>query len=876
MKANISQKLFIFSFIVLLCIGILGYAVYDSNQQMAGSERWIHHTEQVIDESNDFLFVVNNIAISLNGLAITNDSSFRESINTNKRIAFRNIGRLKAMTADNQAQQLKIDSLGSYLSLLLRSGQGQPLGEKKITVRRNRIYIGEIQRMLQNIQQGENTLLKQRKQANQHALSVFKQFLAALFIAMATIVILLIVTVGKYLVQYREKERRAVQLLSYKHFFYNALDMACFIGLDGTFEEVSESFTTTLGYPTSEFKGKTAFNFLHPDDLQLTPDRLKALASKVEMINSVNRYRTLSGTYKFIEWNSIYNVETNKVFATGRDITEKINASKELSFQNQEKEKRASELVVANTELVFQNNEKASRAAELRIANTELIFQNQERENRAAELIVANKELLYQNREKAKRAAELVIANKELLFQNQEKEDRASELVLANTELLFQNNEKENRASELFIANEELFYQNTEKASRAAELVVANKELLFQNREKENRAIELDVANKELSFQIGEKEKRAEELNKSESRLKEAQAIAHVGNFEVNMIDFSEVWSDEMFKIYGVAKGTVTPSKQLFLSFIHPDDLAEVAMAMAACLTTFQSSASEFRFIRADGMLRYGYSEARFEVDKNQKATRTFGIFQDITDIKLAELERTKMLGDLMLRNQDLEEFAYIVSHNLRAPVANIIGISSALTEPGINEEDREMLNGCINQSITKLDGVVKDLNYILEATEKNIEVKEIVSLPMLFDDIKWSIRDIVREEDVSIIRDFSKANTFFTIKPYLYIIFHNLIANSVKYRRKNIKAHIEIRSRRQKNRLQITFKDNGIGIDLQKWGGDIFGMHKRFHSDTEGKGMGLFMVKKQVEALGGKITIFSKVNTGTEFKIEFEDEQSA
>jgi HD-GYP domain-containing protein (c-di-GMP phosphodiesterase class II) len=223
---------------------------------------------------------------------------------------------------------------------------------------------------------------------------------------------------------------------------------------------------------------------------------------------------------------------------------ELVLANKELAFQNEEKEKRAAELVIANQELLFQNEEKEKRAAELVLANKELAFQNEEKEKRAAELAIANKELLFQNEEKEKRAAELVIANKELLFQNEEKEKRAAELVLANKELLFQNEEKEKRAAELVLANKELAFQNEEKEKRAAELVVANKELLFQNEEKEKRAAELVLANKELAFQNEEKEKRAAELiianEETVRRLQNIQALhkidqAIAGSLDLNL-----------------------------------------------------------------------------------------------------------------------------------------------------------------------------------------------------------------------------------------------------------------------------------------------------------------------------------------------------
>ncbi len=194
-------------------------------------------------------------------------------------------------------------------------------------------------------------------------------------------------------------------------------------------------------------------------------------------------------------------------------------SKKELTFQNNEKEKRAAELAMANIELKFQNDEKEKRAAELDVANIELKFQNEEKEKRAAELAIANTELKFQNDEKEKRAAELDVANTELIFQNDEKEKRAAELAIANTELTFQNDEKEKRAAELAVANTELIFQNDEKEKRAAELAVANTELIFQNNEKEKRAAELAIANTELTFQNEEKEKRADELAVANTEL---------------------------------------------------------------------------------------------------------------------------------------------------------------------------------------------------------------------------------------------------------------------------------------------------------------------------------------------------------------------
>ena len=140
---------------------------------------------------------------------------------------------------------------------------------------------------------------------------------------------------------------------------------------------------------------------------------------------------------------------------------------KNYVFQNEEKEKRAAELIVANNELVFQNKEKERRAAELIVTNKELALQNGEKEKLAAELIVANTTLAFQNEEKEKRAAELIVANNELAFQNEEKEKRALELVAANQEL-------QKAEDDIRKLNEHL---EQKVAQRTKELLEANKEL---------------------------------------------------------------------------------------------------------------------------------------------------------------------------------------------------------------------------------------------------------------------------------------------------------------------------------------------------------------------------------------------------------------
>ncbi len=245
---------------------------------------------------------------------------------------------------------------------------------------------------------------------------------------------------------------------------------------------------------------------------------------------------------------------------------------------------------------------------------------------------------------------------------------------------------------------------------------------------------------------------------------------------------------------------------------------------------------------------------------------------QNITQQKLEQLQKEKISVDLIQRNHDLEQFSFIVSHNLRSPVANIIGLSENLKVESITPVvQKELLKG-LSTSVTALDTVIKDINNILQVKSEVNENKEVIIFSKLVKDIMISISSLIDKHEVSIITDFSEVDEIYSLKIYIYSIFYNLIGNSIKYGKLNEPPIIEIKSKKENGKIMLTFKDNGLGIDMKKNGAKIFGLYRRFHSHVEGKGMGLFMVKTQVELLGGKISISSELNKATEFSIEFEN----
>ncbi|WP_156879286.1 sensor histidine kinase [Salinimicrobium xinjiangense] len=215
-----------------------------------------------------------------------------------------------------------------------------------------------------------------------------------------------------------------------------------------------------------------------------------------------------------------------------------------------------------------------------------------------------------------------------------------------------------------------------------------------------------------------------------------------------------------------------------------------------------------------------------------------------------------------------MEQFSYIVSHNLRSPVANILGLADLLQNSEYPHEVKEQFFSEMFSNVERLDAVITDLNSILQAKVDVKAKKEKINLGALVEEIKLSIQPLINEEKAQISYRFENIKEVASVKSYLYSIFYNLIVNSIKYRRPGIPPELEIRMERKGEFILIFFKDNGLGMDLTNKRDQIFNLYKRFHHHIEGKGMGLFMVKTQVEMLGGKITVDSNVNEGTLFTI--------
>ncbi|MCJ8209053.1 PAS domain S-box protein [Mucilaginibacter sp. RS28] len=270
---------------------------------------------------------------------------------------------------------------------------------------------------------------------------------------------------------------------------------------------------------------------------------------------------------------------------------------------------------------------------------------------------------------------------------------------------------------------------------------------------------------------------------------------------------------------------------------------------------------------RKDGSAYWNLVEITPVMDRNGRLEKRISIHTDITERKKAEAELQQFAHDLFKRNKELQQFGYVVSHNLRSPVANIMGLANVLEIDQANPGIVQMCTSEIKHAVGRLDTIIRDLSAILSVTDGSRELT-LCSLDIvdLIEDVKADLKEVITLSGTQIISPESPCIVF-SHKAYLYSIFFNLIGNAIKYRSRNTPV-IRIDLMRSEEFITISVSDNGLGIDLKKYQDDIFKPYKRFSSAVEGKGLGLFLVKGHVEALQGEINVKSRLGKGTTFII--------
>ena len=230
------------------------------------------------------------------------------------------------------------------------------------------------------------------------------------------------------------------------------------------------------------------------------------------------------------------------------------------------------------------------------------------------------------------------------------------------------------------------------------------------------------------------------------------------------------------------------------------------------------------------------------------------------------ELVQTNL--ELVRQNNQLEQFGYIIAHNLRAPVARILGLTELAKAPTFSMPSDRVIIDKLRVSAEDLDTIIHDLNSILEIKKGVHHSFESIDVAERFEKVKAMLKEKISESKTVLHESIKGDTKCFGIPAYVESVLYNLLSNAIKYRSPNRAPEIKIRTEVVDDCLKIVIEDNGIGLDMERNSEKVFNLYQRFHDHVEGKGIGLFLVKTQIESLNGTIDLDSEVNIGTKFTI--------
>ena len=379
-------------------------------------------------------------------------------------------------------------------------------------------------------------------------------------------------------------------------------------------------------------------------------------------------------------------------------------------------------------------------------------------------------------------------------------------------------------------------------------------------RDKEGKAVRMVG----LNWDVTESKKAEELIIRSERSLNEAQKIAKVGNWELNLATMEQTWSKEHYRIFELDETPADKLYEAYRSKIHPDDIITLDNIISAAINNGGSFVFEHRVICNDGSNKYVIGKGATYTDSSGNTKFLRGTVQDITEQKKAE-ETNRKYAILESKSKEMEQFAYIASHDLREPLLTIKNYAELFAdeyEGKLDKQSEEYLYR-ISRASNRMDELIKGL---LDYSRLS-KVKEL----QLVDCNKILIQVLA---DLDSLISNSSAKVYVEPLPELKVyplelkqLFQNLLSNAIKFSREGVTPEIHISAEKKNGLWTFSFTDNGIGIDdadKEK----IFGLFQRVHNRNQyaGSGIGLAYCKKIVELHHGNVWIDSVVGQGSSF----------
>jgi signal transduction histidine kinase len=361
--------------------------------------------------------------------------------------------------------------------------------------------------------------------------------------------------------------------------------------------------------------------------------------------------------------------------------------------------------------------------------------------------------------------------------------------------------------------------------------------------------------------------KTIQDLQHGEEKLKEAQQIADFGNWFWNIEEDEIYISEHLNNIFAIPK----EYQKEYLTFpflvnlIHPDDREAFENSVTSSIKNKEPHDIIYR-VTVGGQLKFIHQKGKafYKDDDAIKAYRMAGTAQDVTKTIITNQK-------IENQNKELQNFIYILSHNLKRPIANILALQS-LYEEGDNETNDGIMTN-IQACCVALNTTIKDLNLSLSLKEISKEDFTEVDVCEILDDIQVLLNKDIIDTKAKIYTKITQ-DKIMGVKSYFVNIFYNLVLNSLKYHNPDTPLTIKISVFKNRNAIVVKIEDNGQGMLLTpERRKKIFDMYGRLSGKTKGKGLGLYLVKTQVEAMNGTIDVESEVGVGTTMILHFNEE---
>lgn len=353
------------------------------------------------------------------------------------------------------------------------------------------------------------------------------------------------------------------------------------------------------------------------------------------------------------------------------------------------------------------------------------------------------------------------------------------------------------------------------------------------------------------------------------NNLLPALESSNIGLWEYDVKNEKLFYSQKAMEILGFEDVSSSFYKIDHNQLVHPEDLEHVKENFFLYInnkTSYYRCEHRQRCKLGNYIWVLDYGKI-IERDKYGKTIRILGSFTEITERKQHEITLNENLNLLTTKNKILENFAGMASHNLKEYAGNFESLLGFYDETQCEKEKKELIENLktLSNLYTK---TISNLSEIVSIKNLKKLQKENLNVYAFLENAKILFTSNLVNKNIVVNNNVNPDIYIYSNRVYLESIVHNILSNAIKYSHPERSLIIDINSNMAEDGLlKITVTDNGIGMDLDKYGKDVFNLYKTFHGNENAEGLGLYITKNQVEALGGKIEVTrSEVNVGTTF----------